>query len=368
VTAVTEVTAPAQAEGAAVAVAGVGLDGTTYGPPTEPLSPSRWRELQRVVAVERLWFLLADAVATRWPATDEQIDEVVHAEERAATQVLALDRRLIELAGLLDERSVPYRVLKGPAHAERLWRRGDLRFHGDIDLVVAGTAFDDAVQLVERQLSGRRHRPDPRAGFTAQVGKGTTLTLPDGVEVDLHRTLADGPFGASIFTDDLFARGDEVRVGPSRIPTLSRPEMFIHACLHVLASAGRRTLIPLRDVAEGLARLDGREAAEVIERSERWRCDAVVARSIGAARATFRLDGADPNDLARWAVMHRARPRERAWLLTTTGSFPGRPALATVAMVPALRTWRDRAVFVRGVVAGDQRAPVSRRFGRLLRR
>ena len=266
-----------------VALAAHGLAGTPFDAPRDPLSDSLWRGIQPLVATERLWFLLADAVTQRWPATEEQVDEAALAEERAATQVLALDRHLIELAEVFEDGSVPFRVLKGPAHAQRLWDRGDLRFYGDIDVVVIGRSFDRAAELIEGRLSGRRHRPDPHDGFTARVGKGATFTLPDGVEVDLHRTLVDGPFGASIVTRDLFEGSGVVLVGRHRLPTLTRPAMFIHACLHAVAVENVRSLIPRRDIVEGLGALEPTELAEVLELSASWRCQIVVARAIRSA-------------------------------------------------------------------------------------
>ena len=298
------------------------------------------------------------------------MDEAALAEERAATQVLALDRHLIELAEVFQGGSVPFRVLKGPAHAQSLWARGDLRFYGDIDVAVPGRSFDRAAALIEGHLSGRRHRPDPREGFTARVGKGSTFTLPDGVEVDLHRTLADGPFGASILSDDLFEGSGVVLVGGRGLPTLTRPMMFIHACLHAVTAEKVRSLIPHRDVAEGLEALEVGERAEVLERSASWRCQIVVAQAIRSARARFGMQRAPTAaaDLVAWAQTYEPSPLERMWVGASTGSFPGRALAETACMVPALRSWSDRALYVRGVVGNDHRPPWRRRVARLGRR
>ena len=52
-----------------------------------------------------------------------------------------------------------------------------------------------------------RESAEPRPGFDRRFGKGVCLVRPDGVQVDLHRTLAAGPD----IPDSSNAAGDHAR-------------------------------------------------------------------------------------------------------------------------------------------------------------
>lgn len=342
-----------------------GLDGSALTLPRRPLSMWPWVAFVGRTEEQRVAGLLAAAIAEgEWPATDTQTEEVVAREERDAMQMLVLDRHLLKLADALDEHGVDWRLLKGPAHARQLWRRPELRRYSDIDLLARSEHFDAVCQLLEEGFDGHRALPDPLPGLTARVGKSVAFTLPDGVEIDLHRTLAGGPFGASLVTDDLFDQPGEIRIGGRPIPTLSRPAMFIHACLHATLALDERRLVPLRDVAEGLHNLrDASSAAEVVVLARRWRCRAPVARAVTRATEVFALP--TDNRMARWAAGYRPAWWERAWLTTEVGPLPI-DLVETITTGTAFPHPADLALYWRGVLLHPDRKPLRDRLQRAL--
>ena len=80
-----------------------------------------------------------------------------------------------------------------------------LRSFGDVDILVGGADFDAAVGALAA-LGFRRRFVEPRPGFDARFSKGACLERADGLEIDLHRTLAPGPFGMLLGLTDLVGR------------------------------------------------------------------------------------------------------------------------------------------------------------------
>ncbi len=197
---------PQRAAIAVWALAATGMQHTRYRPPVEPFDVETWRCLVAELNAQRLWQLAAPQFALGvWPVSGIQLQEAVEAEERSAAQTLLLDKQLAWVTDELLGWGVSYRVLKGPAHAGALWADPSRRHYSDLDILVPTAQFDHAASLIGTSLGGRRHAPDPIPGWTGKVGKGVTFTLPDGVELDLHRTIVRNPFGAGVLEDDLFS-------------------------------------------------------------------------------------------------------------------------------------------------------------------
>jgi len=296
------------------AAAEVAFTGTVAGTPAHD---RRWTAVIDAVRRNRLegpfaWSLADDA----WPATDRHRAEAFALHERAMALTLVLERDLIELAGDLSHHGVPFRLLKGSALAHLDEPDPSYRAFGDIDLLVRGADIERAEAVLVAR-GGLRRYPEPRRGFDRRFSKGASFAFAHNSEVDLHRTLAAGPFGLAIDLDELFAHHEPVLIGPARVEALDRVSRFLHSCVHaVLGSASPRSA-SLRDIVR-TAPADVDEAREALDRARRWQIDSVVAVGVEIARRRL---GWDPlAELDAWATHHHSSARAHRWLAGSTGA------------------------------------------------
>ena len=77
----------------------------------------------------------------------------------------------------------------------------------------------------------RRKFPEPRPGFDRRFGKGSCLVSPGGHEIDLHRTLAMGPYGVRIDLEDLWRRSSSFGLAGRQFLALGPEErLSTHVC------------------------------------------------------------------------------------------------------------------------------------------
>ena len=346
-------------------IAAHGLPGSGTDPPDSPPDPSTWRELVKAVEQERLAGLLARAVADgALPTTDEQADEAARLEIRWACTTLLLERKLLELSERLEGAGIPHLALKGSAFAHSAYPDPALRTFGDVDVLVPGAAFDAAVTVVS-SWGGRRRFSEPRPGFTSRFGKGVAMVMPDGVEIDLHRTLVAGPIGLRVDLDGLFATAVTLTIAGRVLHRLAPEEAFLHACYHAALGGRVARLVPQRDMAQMLLTTDV-DLDRVHHLAEAWRGRAVVAHAVAGAWQTLTL--AD-HPLARWAEQYVPAPPERRALALYLGhrrSYARQTAMA-VGAVPG---WGPKAVYLRALVAPsrDYLATRERTYWRRIRR
>ena len=358
-----------------------GLPGAAFGAPDRPLDADSWRRFTGLLGLHRIWGILANAIAAGdWPATDEQYAEAAEREAAFAGAMIALDRTLLEVAEHLERAGINWRLLKGPAAAQHLWANRWLRPYSDIDVLVPGEDFDDAVAELIGGFGAQRTKPDPAPGYESRVGKGTGALLPSGVEVDLHRMIMSGSFGVRIPAGALFAdplavdlpwaplpTSDEAGVrspsGVPHIPTLAAEALFVHSCFHAVTTNDARRLVALRDIAEGLAVVD-RDALTAL--AQGWGCGVAVAQAVRRAVVTFALRRSDP--LIAWANAYRAPPAERLRWVSYSGRHPSRHLLESSLVVWHLDGWADRLLYVRGLVFRDGRDSDLIRVRRQLQR
>ena len=234
----------------AVTAAATGLPGSSLQPPPESLSDARWSALVTELTAERLTGLLVAAVdAGRWPATDGQRDALLDVHLNVLGSSLLLERTLLHVVGELAAASIDVRVLKGVAVAQLDYPDPGLRAFGDIDLLVRA---DDAERLeaVLTQLGGRRNQPAARPGFDRRFGKSFTYVLPDGFEVDVHRTFVMGPYGLTVEIDDLWQRSQTFGLGDQTLATVSPEVRLMHAAYGAVLSSWPPRLRPRRDLAD----------------------------------------------------------------------------------------------------------------------
>ena len=332
------------------AVAAHGLPGT-LALPDAPLDPSRWSGLLAATRNERITGLLVRAILDgALPATPEQSDEAGRAHRASMATALILEATLVTVGRLLGEAGVDYRVLKGPGVAHLDYPDPALRSFGDIDLLVPSTRFDLAVEALVAVGHQRRY-PEPRPGFDRRFSKGSCLVSPDGPEVDLHRTLAMGPYGLRIKLDDLWHRSSIFELAGQQFHALGPEERFLHACFHAVLGDNPIRLASLRDVAQmQLARpLD---VERTLRLSSSWEADAVVARAVKVAGEALGLAG--NGTLTPWAAEFSPGRRDRRYLAAYLGPSATYAAksLAALRAIPGIR---DKMAFMVTLAMPDRR-------------
>ncbi|MCU0268915.1 MAG: nucleotidyltransferase family protein [Acidimicrobiales bacterium] len=346
-------------------IAAWGLPGVQLRAPGDPLEPGEWRVLERVVADQRLEGLLGAAVVDGgWPATDEQAEAALDLTHRAATLWLLLERELLAVTAELEQLGAPFRVLKGPAVAHLDYPDPSWRGFGDLDVLVPGRALE---HLRDRWLAAGAVRayPEPRSGFDRRFTKSVSLRRTTGWDVDLHRSLAPGPFGLALPVDELFDTAEHFELCDRTLPALDRVGRFLHACFHAsLGQAGWR-LPAVRDVAQ-LAPRDPLEQVETLRRAQRWDAVAVVAAAVSLAEEV--LGWSAPTT---FVARLRAAPisaRTRRWLPLYRSTTRTSAALS-LAGVEAVSGLRDKLAYAGSLVLRNDDggvAPAARRARRAL--
>ena len=255
------------------AVARYGLDGHDA---IEVPEPEHHAALVTELQVHRLLGVAATAVESgALTLSSAGVEQLRQAHDIVMAQTLRVELMLLRATEVLAAAEIPYRVLKGAALAHGVAERPSEREYRDVDLLVPGEHIDDAVEAIIA-AGGARLSPQLRSGFDRRFGKSVTMRFA-GVEIDLHRTLCPGPFGALMFPHDLFVMRDMVEVAGVSLPTLDATDHLLHACYHVALGSAKPAFSNLRDVALlaagewDLARLESTVA--------RWQGTPVLARA-----------------------------------------------------------------------------------------
>ena len=156
---------------------------------------------------------------------------------------LALERNLADVADALGAATIDHVVLKGPAVAHEGYPDPSWRPFGDVDVLVPSGRFDAACGILSN-LGYRRTFLDPRPGFAARFGKGAAHVGTDGLEVDLHRLIADGPFGYWVDHDTILRSTTPFALGGRSFERLNDTALVLHACLHAVLGGPRPDLAP----------------------------------------------------------------------------------------------------------------------------
>lgn len=329
---------------------------------SRPLEPVGFDDLLTVALRERMTGLLCRAIDDgAISASGEQRERARRAHEDALIRDLRLERLLARTSELLAHEGIAHCALKGPVLARTAYDAPELRSFADVDVLVERDGFDHAIRVLV-EGGGTRRFGEPRTGFAARYTKGVCVDLTDGCQVDVHVSLAAGPFGLSIPVDELLASPDAVEVGATRVPALRVEHRFLHACYHAALGDEPPRLVPLRDVAEMARR--GLDADAVLTIAARWRGLAVVQRALLLVGAT--LGVRIPEPLGGWSRSHRPPRVERVALqssLPSSGGY-GRQAAAGLLL---LRGARARMRYARALLLPD-RAYLDERDGSYARR
>jgi hypothetical protein len=197
------------------------------------------------------------------------------------------------------------------------------------------------------------------------VGKGATMLLVDGVEVDLHRLLVWGPLGVRLPAGDLWRNGRTFSIGNHLLGALGLEETLLHACSHLVVAGWRRGL-SLRDVAQLLIRPD-LDTERVCGLARRWGIESVLATGLLLASTELGLRVEVP--VLDWAAGYPTTWRDQLWLRV---GRPDQPvaAVESAAVLVELPGPAERRMLLRATLRpapGTWRTP-SQRVGRLAQR
>lgn len=339
------------------------LDAVDAPLPEAPPSDDEWRDLLRLVRAQRAEGPVAGAIAAgALVVTPGQQEQAFLAHRAAMSLTLVLERELLALDDRLRAEGVDHRVVKGAATAHLDEADPSARAFGDVDLLVPASDLPAAIAVVEAAGGERRH-PEPRPDFDTRFSKGVSFRFARNCEIDLHRTLAPGPFGLLVDLDELLSTAEPFTVGGRELLALDRPGRFLHACYHAVLGDALPRLTSLRDLVRTAPR-DATECRVALGRAERWQSRAVVGAAIDHAVATF--GWRPPEPLASWA-RHEPRPhRELRWLAAYAGE-DRLPALQAIQAIAAIDGLGDRLAYARAIalpVPAAGRTPTAERARR----
>ncbi len=301
--------------------------------PAEPLAPDPWRTLVATAEKDRLVDHLASAAASGHLAlTDAQHRELAQREERWQAHALAMERLLLRVADHLESDGVELRVIKGPALAHTVYPEPALRTFGDVDIVVPAAQLGPARRSLVHHLGGDDPLPELRPGFDAEFGKDVLVRV-GSAEIDVHRTLAAGPFGLRVPVAELMDDPVAFELGGRRLQTLGPAATYLQTCYNAALGDVPPRLASLRDVAQ-LDLVTRPDPAAVADLTSRWGAAAVVHHAVGCAWSTL---GLGPTELSRWAASLTVTDRDRRLLAASTSA--GRSytrQLAALATIPGV--------------------------------
>jgi hypothetical protein len=271
-----------------------------------------------------------------------------------------VEQTLVRALDVLRSAGIDALVLKGVALANTVYADPSLRVFGDVDLLVRPTDFASAAALLVATLGASRELPELRPGFDDRFGREILLRVGP-VELDLHRTLVDGPFGLTIPLDDLAANPETFEIGGIVAQRLGNTQRFLHSCLAAVLGDWPPRLAALRDIAElllGGERVGPLDPDAVVTMARRWRVASAVALAI---RTTAdQLGPGIEHPLLSWARAHRTGLRDRLFLAAYRGRARGYTSQALSVFV--LHGWRNRWDYLRAIVRPSQEYLESRGF------
>jgi hypothetical protein len=338
-------------------LAAYGLPGA---PPIDGL-PEDASDLLFHTARHKLIGMLAAAVAEGGVTLeDDGIAQVARAHEGAMRESLLLEEVLLEALTVLDEAGIDHRVLKGSALAHTVHPDPVERSYGDNDILLdLGDVDRGVAALIE--AGAVRPMPPLSPTFDRGFAKSVTLCWHGPSELDIHRTLAAGPYGHTIRLADLTRDPVEFALAGRMIRTLPPDLHLLHGAIHVALGDVEARLGNVGDLA--LLAAHPEVDLDTVAAAQEWQCAAPVAVGL---RTTAEL-GHDRTPLEDWAHEYEVSSLDRRRLAAYAdrdGRFR-RQARASRRVL----SWRDRVAFSRALLvpsranraARDRSQPMSLR-------
>jgi putative nucleotidyltransferase-like protein len=325
-------------------IAATSLPGSSQREPVR-VPAAAWPRLLSRVVQERLSGLAVAAAQHGWLGLDDdQFGELLEHHRAAMLWTLRVERTLLVVSRHLEARGVRPIVLKGSALAHTLYPDPSWRAFRDLDLLVRTRQWKAACSALEA-LGMRRRLPEPRPGFDERFGKAAVYVGSEGYQVDLHRTLAQGPFGQWMDPEELFARTTPFELAGRRLHRLDDTALLLHACVHASLGWTPPQLLPLRDVAQ-VSTAGDVDWASLEALAAQWRLTAVLGHAFGVTLRAF--GPVLPSRVRRLMDMEVPPEESRALLAyTTDGRWRGATEWSTLR---ALKGARTKAAYVRALL------------------
>lgn len=288
---------------------------------------------------------------------DDERAAVADAHRTAMGEVLLLEDVMLEAIDVLDRAGVGHRVLKGSALAHLVHPDPSQRCFGDVDLLVEGRLLPAAVAAIV-EAGGERLQPSLSEEFDRRFTKSVTLRWQRGTELDLHRTLAPGPYGLLVRPADVRSDPRTFTLAGRALDTPSVEIHLLHGALHASLGDVEPRLGSLRDIALMVRRPD-LDVDHVLGMARRWRCEAPVAQGVAAAEALGRAG----TPLTDWALRHRPTAADEK-LLAAYAERQGRFRRQALASMRVLPNWSERIAYARSVGRIPSRLRGRRRYAR----
>lgn len=353
-----------------IAAVGLPAQRATYSVPRSgSVDDGTWPDLLAFCGEHRLLGVLAEA--TRFGSVVLGERQRVELESRYRNWLvhdLVVESTLLRATDVLHEAGISFRVLKGVALAHGLYPDPSMRVFADADLLVESVRCAEASAVLIRNIGATRVLPELRPGFDERFGR-EVLVRVGAVELDLHRTLVDGPYGLWVPLGELFDDPVQFDLGGTALPGLGPVAQFVHSCLSAVLGDWPPRLIVLRDLAEMLVGGPGRapvDAEAVLGCAKRWKAEAVVALAV--RRTVDDLGLVCDHPLVEWARTYRPSIRDRVLIASYRGRARGYTSQALSVL--AIGGWRNRWDYLRAIVRPDRaylEARGFRRGDRLLR-
>lgn len=321
-----------------------------------------------IAAIEqhRLSGVAVLALAEGGAVASEEIEtKLVALHDNLMGQTMRVEIAAVRVSTLLTEAGIEHRLLKGAALAHSVYPDPSERSFRDVDVLVQADNIDQVVQLLTSK-GATRAQPELRARYDQRFAKSVTMRL-DGVEIDVHRLLCDGPFGVWTKPDDLFLLADSITVARHAIPTLDRTDNLLHACYHVALGQVEPALSNVRDIAllAGSGGASGFDSERFDQAVDRWRGRAVIARAVRVV--SQRLGDVLPAELSRYDRISVDAAEQAAlepYLVEGTSGRFGALAPATLKALPL----SDRPAYALAVGLPEGTEPIGRLKELVLRR
>lgn len=333
----------------------------SYGLPPVDRAPlviqdTNWKPVALLISARRLTGIALRAAEAKWlQVPDGALDDLIDRHREQMMFSLALERSMFAIGDAFVAADIDFIVLKGPAIAHTAYPDPSWRPFGDLDLLVRQSDWRSACRILG-DSGFRRVLPEPVTGFDERFGKAATHTGPDGLQLDLHRTLVLGPFGLWVNPGTLFDHTTQFVVGGRSFHRLDDTTRVLHAAIHASLGAAPPLPLTLRDVGQ-VVMSSAVEWEELRDLMAAWRLAAVVQHSFSAVEqmleAELPPDAAFVRQLRPPALERRAlrgyEPNRRGrggMALTTTLAIPtvsGKLAYLRALLFPSRDFLRARA-------------------------
>jgi hypothetical protein len=247
-----------------------------------------FRRLVAWAVDERLTGLLGDAIDEGTIVLEPRAaaglaDEAREAHRMVVRHALGAEATAIEVIELLADRSIVAYPFKGLANAHLDYPDPALRTFLDADLHVERPRFGDAITAL--LVAGYTRTSVPLGErWERRFARACELRAPNGIEVDLHASVATGYFGTVLDADALRADPDSIELAGRALPAFSLPARALISSYSIVLSRGTGLRLQ-RDLTQQLIALAS-DWPLMIDLAGRDG-EAVVAQALTTVGATF---------------------------------------------------------------------------------